>query len=130
MPKPISPQHGALFDPATLIAEMMREEGYRRAGHTAHTLVLTDDLRVVLLVMKARSTIAEHQVNETAAVHVLSGRIRLELPARVVEVGAGELFVLGAGLRHNVLALEDSAYFLTFGWTTPPEQPHAEALEA
>lgn len=113
-PEPVT--QGATFDLAAIDGEMRREAAYERNGYLARTLVRTPDLRVVFMVMKAKSSIAEHQAGDTASVHVLSGAIRLGLPSRTVELGAGQLLVLEAGLRHDVEADEDSAFLLTIGW--------------
>lgn len=116
MPKPEPVADGATFDLAALDREMRGEAMYERSGHVARTLVRAPDLRLVLMVMKSGSRISEHKADETASVHVLSGRVHLKLPSRTVELGAGQLLVLEAGLRHDVEATDDSAFLLTLGW--------------
>jgi len=95
---------------------MRREDAYRREGHTARTLVREQDLRIVLVVMKAGARIAEHRANDTASVHTLSGHVRLELPGKTSDLPAGRLLVLERGLRHDVEAVVESAFLLTLGW--------------
>ena len=116
MPKPASVAKGATFDLVAIDREMRVESAYERSGHTARTLARTPDLRVVLVVMRTGSRIAEHHTNETAAIHVLSGQVRVKLPSRTVELRSGQLLVLESGLRHDVEAPEDSAFVLTLGW--------------
>ena len=87
-----------------------------REGHTARTLTREHDLRIVLIVMKAASRIAEHHANETASIHALSGHLRLHILNRAVELSAGQLLVLERGLRHDVEAVVESAFLLTLGW--------------
>lgn len=100
------------------VAEALRAEpAYEREGHTARTLARAEDLRVVLVALRAGNIIAEHRVSATATVQVLSGRVRLQLPERAVELGAGELVVLAAGLAHEVHAPVESAFLLTLGWS-------------
>ncbi|MCC6766481.1 MAG: cupin domain-containing protein [Deltaproteobacteria bacterium] len=118
MSTPESAEHGVTFDLATIAQELRNEEPYVREGHTARTLLRASDLRVVLIAVRAGSTISEHHANVTAAVHVLSGRIRLQLPDRAVELEAGQLLVLGPGLAHDVHAQTDGAFLLTLGWRT------------
>jgi quercetin dioxygenase-like cupin family protein len=95
---------------------MRQEEAYAREGHTARTLVREDDLRIVLITMKAGSRIPEHHLDDTASIHALGGHLRLHLPDRVVELPAGRLVVLERGLRHDVEAVLESAFLLTLGW--------------
>jgi quercetin dioxygenase-like cupin family protein len=113
---------GVLFDPAALDPELREEPAYRDSGYTARTLVREPDLRVVLIVMKAGARMLDHQVERTASVHALSGRLRLHLPGKPVELPAHHLLALEAGVRHDVEALEQSALLLTIGWRDDARQ--------
>lgn len=119
MTKPAHPVGGATFDLAAVEHEMRREDAYLREGHTARTLVREPDLRIVLVVMKAGARMAEHRAGETVSVHALSGHVRLRLPDKTVELPFGRLLVLEKGLRHDVEAIEESAFLLTLGWKSP-----------
>jgi quercetin dioxygenase-like cupin family protein len=107
--------HSAAFDIVDITREIRAEAAYDRDGHSARTLVRQADLRVVLLVMKAGSTMKEHRVSETASIYAMAGRARLGLPGRMAELSIGTLLVLEPGLAHDVEALEDSALLLTIG---------------
>lgn len=74
------------------------------------------DLRVVFVAMKAGGRIAEHRAQVTTSILVLSGHVRLGLPDRAIDLAAGQLFVLGRDLSHEVEAVVDSACLLTLGW--------------
>lgn len=115
MHKPESTEHGVTFDLAAVEREMRTESGYEHSGHLGRTLVRTSDLTVMLMVMRRDSRVAEHQANATASIHVLSGKIRLKLETRTVELTSGQLLALESGLRHDLEALEDSAFVLTLG---------------
>jgi quercetin dioxygenase-like cupin family protein len=106
----------AAFDLTAVDRELRREEGYQREGHTARTLVREADLRVVLVVMKAGARIPEHRADETTSVHALSGHLRLRLPDQTVDLPPGGLLVLQKDLAHDVEAVEECAFLLTFGW--------------
>jgi quercetin dioxygenase-like cupin family protein len=113
---PSSPVQGTTFDIAPIAAEMRGEAAYAREGHTARTLVRETDLRVVLVVMKAGGTIKEHRANETASIHVLTGRVCVGLRDRSVDLPGGRLLMVERGLPHDVEAKEESALLLTLGW--------------
>jgi quercetin dioxygenase-like cupin family protein len=72
---------------------------------------------VVLTTLKQGAIVTEHRVPGTAAVQTLSGRIRLRLPDRAVELPAGQLVVLERDLPHDVEALEESAFVITIAWS-------------
>lgn len=119
MNTPTPPQHGVTFDLAAVVRDLRSEKPYAREGHTARTLVREADLRIVVVALKAGTTIAEHHVSVTASVQALSGCIRLQLPERSVDLAEGQLLVLGAGMSHDVHADADSAFLLTLGWPQP-----------
>jgi quercetin dioxygenase-like cupin family protein len=116
MHKPEPVDQGAAFDLVATDRELRSERQYEHSGHAARTLVLAPDLRVVLVVMRAQSRIAEHHADATASIQALSGRFRVKLPSHTVELQSGRLLVLGPGLHHDVEAAEDGAFLLTLGW--------------
>lgn len=116
MTKPAPLEGGASFPLPELTKELREDPAYARVGHAARTLVRTADLRVVVVALAQGHTIAEHRAGATASVQTLSGNITLQLPDRREEVAAGQLLVLGPGLRHDVQAKIDSTFLLTLGW--------------
>jgi quercetin dioxygenase-like cupin family protein len=115
MAAPFSGNQAASFDLASTDRELRQEHPYLQTGHTARTLVRESDLRVVLIAMKAGARMAEHRVDETAAVHLLQGNLRLRLPGRVVELAAGQLLILERAIPHDVEAVVESSFLLTLG---------------
>jgi quercetin dioxygenase-like cupin family protein len=85
-------------------------------GPSSKTLVKHDDLRIVLLAMKKKMCMHEHQTAARISIQTLSGHIRLKLPDRTVELPAGQLLVLTQCVPHDVEAEEDSAFLLTLSW--------------
>lgn len=85
-------------------------------GRSSTTLVKYDDLRVVLIAMKANTRMHEHVAAGRISVHTLQGHIRLHLPDQVVVLPAGQLLALDQCVPHDVEATEDSAFLLTLSW--------------
>ena len=117
MPTPQLSEQGTRFNLAAERRELRASPELAQEGHTARTLVRTDDLRVVLVVMKEGGRMADHFARATACVQVLEGAVRLGIGEREVAVMPGELFVMAAGLRHAVFADRDSAFLLTLVWS-------------
>jgi quercetin dioxygenase-like cupin family protein len=115
MPKPVSTERGAEIDLAAIESEVRLEEAYQRDGHSARTLVREADLRVVLIAMKAGARIAQHRASASVSVHTLRGHARLRVADRTVELPAGRLLVLEAGLEHDVEAVSETSILLTLG---------------
>lgn len=114
--EPRSPEHQDAIALGTLEAELRREGGYARDGHTARTLLREPDLRIVFIVMRQGASMAPHRIDETGSIHVVTGRLRVRFPERVVELAAGQLLIVAAGAAHEIDAMPESAFVLTIGW--------------
>lgn len=123
MHEPQSMEYGLFCDLSAIEGELRHERSYEHSGHAARALARTDDLRVMLMVLKAGSHIDQHQANGTATVHVVSGQLKLRVASRDVELHSGQMLILGAGLRHDVSATVDSAFVLTLGWSAAAAPP-------
>ena len=108
------------FDLGKEIEELRKEESWNQeTGRSSKTLVKYPDLRIVLIVMKAKTRMHEHKATARISVQTISGHIRLHLPNRTVDLPAGNLVTLDQCLEHDVEALEESAFLLSISW--PPE---------
>jgi quercetin dioxygenase-like cupin family protein len=112
----VSAEKGVTFDLERIARELRSEGPYAREGHVARALLHAPDLRIVVIVLEAGRTISPHHANVTASIQTISGDIRLQLPDRAVDLTAGHVLVLGAGLPHDVHAVSDSTFLLTLGW--------------
>ena len=101
-----------------LIAEVDRlhRESTWNTGHNARTLIKYDDLRVVLMALKAGSRIPEHKANGRICVQVLLGHIRLNASGRAFDLLPGSLLALDERAPHDLEALDESAVLLTIAW--------------
>jgi quercetin dioxygenase-like cupin family protein len=116
MTKPTPITDGAVFDLAAIDRQLRSEDVYLRDGHTARTLVREPALRIVLLVIKAGARIAEHRAQEITSIQALTGRVRLALTDRSLDLAAGRVLVIAPDLRHQVEAVADSSLLLTLAW--------------
>jgi quercetin dioxygenase-like cupin family protein len=101
------------LDLATEAEVLRHEEGWRKVGHSAKTLVKHDLFRIVLIALKQGSRMKEHQAEGVVSIHTLTGRIRLDVEGQPVELSAGSLLALERGVSHDVEALADSTLLLS-----------------
>ena len=87
-----------------------------QAGHYARTLFKKSDLRVVLISMEAASRLKEHHADGAISVQVLKGSIRFTTQGESHDLRSGNMLMLGASIKHEVEALEESAFLLTVAW--------------
>ena len=101
------------FALADEVEALHQEEGWRKTGHSAKTLVKHAGLRIVLIALKQGTRIKEHQSEGTVSIHAISGRLQLHVDEQTLHVPAGGLLVLERRFAHDVEALEDSAFLLS-----------------
>ena len=95
------------------IEELHAEPAWQEFDRNAKTLIKRPELRIVLMVLKAGARLEEHAAPGAISVQVLAGRARVRLPSGSVELQAGELVGISAGVRHDLEALEPSSVLLT-----------------
>jgi quercetin dioxygenase-like cupin family protein len=94
----------------------LKAESTWSTGRNARTLIKYDDLRVVLTALQPDARIPEHQADGRLSVQVISGHIQVRASGRTFNLRAGGLLALDRGIRHDVTALEESAFLLTIAW--------------
>jgi len=110
-PQPLTAAH-LEFDIARELQQLNGEAGWQ-SGHTAKTLVKYDGLRIVLIALKARSTIPEHHAEGEISIQPVAGHIMVRAQGQSFELRPGGLLALGHGVPHDVEAMEQSAFLLT-----------------
>ena len=78
-----------------------------------HTLLKTDDMEVIRLVMPAGKIIPEHKALGEITVQCLEGKIRFGCEGSQQILCAGEMLFLTAAQPHAVEAIEDSSILVT-----------------
>ncbi len=98
---------------ASEIAMLKREPRWQHDNRLAKTLAKEGPLAVVLSIMRAGATVQEHQVDGPVTLQCLKGTLRLHYAGHPLDLVAGELVVLDAGIPHRHEALTDCAILVT-----------------
>lgn len=77
------------------------------------TLIKTDNLEVVRLVMAAGKEIAEHQAPGEITVQCLDGKIAFTALGKTQELTPGQMLYLTPGEPHSVQCIENASFLLT-----------------
>lgn len=115
----------AQFDLAREMAEADQKKPWP-ASHFAKMLFKKSDFRMVLISMEKGCILKEHHADGTISVHVLKGTIRFSVHGEAHDLRINSVLTLGASIKHEVEALEDSAFLLTISW---PDAPKLEAMQ-
>jgi NADH-quinone oxidoreductase subunit F len=95
------------------IDELELSELWKCSDRTAKTLVKQADLRVVLTLMKAGAVLKEHKADGVVTIHVLRGRICINVDQRALEFEQSQMVILNAGVVHSVEALDETALLVS-----------------
>ena len=100
------------FDLSAQIEQLKCEPAWQN-GRNAKTMVKYPDFRIVLILMKAETRIEEHHADGRISVQTIAGHIRMHVAGKDFDLPVGHLLALDHEVRHDVEALEDSAFLLT-----------------
>jgi len=100
------------FDLNAQIEQLKCEPAWQN-GRNAKTMVKYPDFRIVLMLMKAQTRIDEHHADGRISVQTIAGHIRMHVAGKDFDLSVGHLLALDQEVRHDVEALEDSAFLLT-----------------
>jgi quercetin dioxygenase-like cupin family protein len=100
------------FDLNAQIEQLKGEPAWQN-GRNAKTMVKYPDFRIVLMLLKAKTRIEEHHADGRISVQTIAGHIRMHVAGKDFDLPVGHLLALDHEVRHDVEALEDSAFLLT-----------------
>jgi quercetin dioxygenase-like cupin family protein len=91
----------------------VRPLGPQLASSRTATLVKTEHLEIIRLVIPAGKNIAEHRVAGELTVQCLEGRVTFKSGETQRELSPGMLLFLNGGEPHSLRAIEDSSVLVT-----------------
>ena len=103
------------FPLVSMAEKLMEEATLATSGRSSLTLAHGDEMTLVLVALKAGTTLEEHQAPAAAAVITLSGNIIFTTSAEKITLEQGEAVTFTADLPHAVYASEDSAFLIVIG---------------
>ncbi|WHZ11406.1 MAG: hypothetical protein OJF60_001845 [Burkholderiaceae bacterium] len=87
--------------------------GPQLAGTKTHSLIKTEKLQLVRIVLPAGHALPEHRLPHEVTVQCLEGEVELLTSARGHHLQAGQLMLLPAAEPHSVRALRDASLLMT-----------------
>ena len=109
------------------IARLDLEEEVRRmracpmpGGTSGRTLFRTANLRIVLMIVNRGTQLPDHHVDGALTIQTLDGRVTVSLLGSSLELSSGCVLAIERGLRHALVAIEESAILLTIAWDGKP----------
>lgn len=87
--------------------------GPRLADTVSTSLIKTERMQLLHLVLPARQDMPQHHVDDECVIQCLEGDVEVTMPGGVRRLGPGQLVVLPARQPHGLRARSDSAVLLT-----------------
>ena len=109
------------YDLQGLIRQLKHEKIWTVAERNAMTLAKGPEMRVVLILTHAHSSIPVHQVFGPLTIQVMEGNLRVHVDSESIEVRTGQMLTLPPEIRHGIESVEESAFLLSI--TTGPSHP-------
>ena len=103
------------FPLVSMAEKLMEEAAFATSGRSSLTLARGDELTVVLVVLKAGTTLDEHSAPAAAAVVTLSGSIIFTTSTDKITLEQGDGVAFTDDILHSVYASEDSAFLIVIG---------------
>ncbi len=103
------------FPLVSMTEKLMEEATLATSGRSSLTLAHGAEMTLVLVALKAGTTLEEHQAPAAATVITLSGNIIFTTSAEKITLEQGEAVTFTADLLHAVYASEDSAFLIVIG---------------
>lgn len=91
----------------------IRPLGGKLKEATTTTLIKTDTLEVIRLILPAGKDIPQHQVTGEITVQCLEGRINFSIQGQTKTLQAGQLLYLSGSESHGLKGVEDSSVLVT-----------------
>jgi quercetin dioxygenase-like cupin family protein len=91
----------------------IRPLGSALQGAVSTSLLKTERLQLLHLVLPARRDIAQHHVADECTIQCLEGDVEVQMPSGVRRLGPGQLVVLPAAQPYSLGARADSAVLMT-----------------
>jgi quercetin dioxygenase-like cupin family protein len=107
---------GQVFELTDEVGSLRRDLHHTSGARAAKTLAKTDGLRLTLVLLKSGATLNPESTAGGASLHVLEGRVRVQAESEQLDLGPGDVIVLGENLREPVTAMQDAAFLVTVAW--------------
>ncbi|WP_019947833.1 cupin domain-containing protein [Hymenobacter aerophilus] len=99
------------------LAQIKQEPAWQNNDRNALTLLHSDGMRVVMIALHEGAELKTHTAPGPISVQVLEGHIGFGAQEQMLELQAGQLVTLHAGLPHSVTARQESVFLLTLATT-------------
>lgn len=102
-------------DVLSLARELLESEDAIKDGRTARTLAKSNELTLVLSVLRAGQELDEHSARGPVTILPILGSVKFDFDGEPDALSPGRVALIGKGRSHRVQAIENAAFLILIG---------------
>jgi quercetin dioxygenase-like cupin family protein len=104
-----------IFDLPVLMKKIKQEDSWQNGQRNAITLLKSDNMRLVLIALRAGEEIDFRQSDNLISLQLLEGNSEFRAVNKTVELKQGNLITLHENMEHSLIAISETIFLLTIG---------------
>ncbi len=105
------------IDLPAFVEQIRNEKSWQGNDRNAITVFKTNGLRIVLIALHKDAEMIEHKADGIISLQLLEGEILCRDNEQSFNLGEGQMLALHEGVRHSIVAIEESIMLLTLTTT-------------
>ncbi|GEO04796.1 hypothetical protein AAE02nite_24600 [Adhaeribacter aerolatus] len=106
-------KHLTVINLPALKDQIKQRQTWKFKDRNAMTLCKRDNIRLVLVALASQAQMKTHRAVTIVSLQVLEGKLKVSTEKQTVELAAGQVLALTAGIPHHIFADEESIFLLT-----------------
>jgi quercetin dioxygenase-like cupin family protein len=95
--------------------KIKQEDSWQNGQRNAITLLKSDNMRLVLIALRAGEEIDFRQSDNLISLQLLEGNSEFRAVNKTVELKQGNLITLHENMEHSLIAISETIFLLTIG---------------
>jgi len=104
-----------IFDLPSMMKKIKQEDSWENGQRNAITLLKSDNMRLVLIALRAGEEIDFRQSDNLISLQLLEGNSEFRADNKTVTLKQGHLLTLHENIEHSLVAITETIFLLTIG---------------
>ena len=101
------------YDLPLIIKELKDEKTWKRNDRNAITFFKSENMCVVLVILKEGAEMQPHKTNSSINVDVIEGEIKFNTTKEVITLKKNQMLIINEDIKHFLMATEETVLLLT-----------------
>ena len=109
-----------VFDLPSMMEKLKYDDFGENGRRNAITLLKSDNMRLVLIALRAEAEIDFRQSDNLISLQILKGKLEFIAEKKTVVLEQGQLLTLHENIPHSLTAIDETIFLLTIGNANTP----------